>query len=116
MYVLIKGHGLSEEHWADCLSYQAATRLFKWDVGNDEGALSQRAPNWEMLLQCRGQQGKLWDAMSHEDENRRLEKSREQHFRETGRLFCRPTRGHKDPSKQGKNKRPCPCKDKSRQG
>lgn len=89
---------------------------FKQNVGKEEGALSERAPNWEMLLQCRGQQGKLWEAMSHEDENRNLEKSREPSLRDNRQSFLEAYRRPQRSPKQGKNKRSCPCKDKSRQG
>lgn len=46
-------------------------------------------------------QGTKEEAMGHEDENRRLEKSREPYLRDNRQTFLETTGDHKDPSKKG---------------
>lgn len=86
--------------------------LVQQDVGKEEGACSQRAPNWEMPLQCRAQQGKLGEAMRMEIGG--LRKGRN-YISETTEDFSRDLQETTN-IQQGKNKRLFPFKDDSRQG
>lgn len=80
--------------------------LVEWDVGKEEGDVSERAANWCHARDNRESWGKPW-AM------RRLEKSREPGLRDNTKTSLETyRRSQRFISTCEKKKRPCHCKDK----